>query len=107
MNAQWEVVKPVGASAVQSMDLAPRVDTLNGKTVCEVWNGGFGGEITFPIIEEMLRQRYPSVRVIPYSEFPLSTIAAMNASTKAERLEAIKAALAEKGCDVLITGNGG
>ena len=107
MNAAWEVLRPVGTGAAQSMELAPRVDTLNGKTVCEVWNGGFAGDVTFPIINEMLRERYSEVRIIPYTEFPLSTIASMKASTREERLEAIRIALLEKGCDALITGNGG
>lgn len=106
MNEKWEVVRPTGARVVPSTGLAPRVDTLNGKTVCEVWNGGFAGEVSFPIIEELLRQRFPSLKVIPYTEFPLSTIAAMKPSTKVETLEAIRAALVSRGCDALITGNG-
>ena len=103
----WEVLSPLGRSSEERRDIARCVDTLEGKTVCEVWNGGFMGERTFGIIEEMLRQRYPKAKVIPYTEFPLCTIEVMKPSTKAERLETIRSALVEKGCDVLITGNGG
>ena len=106
MNMSWEVLSPLGKRAVERVELAQRVDTLEGKTVCEVWNGVFLGERTFSIIEEMLRERYPKAKVISYNEFPLCTHEMMKPSTKEERLEAIRSALVEKGCDVLITGNG-
>lgn len=108
MDMKWDVVSPLGeAINLETIPLAPRLSTLNGKTVCQVWNGGFLGEVTFPIIAEMLLQRYPGLKVVPYTEFPLSTVDLMKPSTKAQGLEVIRAALVEKGCDALITGNGG
>ena len=86
--------------------LVPSLDTLEGKTVCEIYNDRFRGEVTFPIIDEMLRERYPGVKVIPYTEFPLATVKGMIPSTKAEMLEAVRVALVGKGCDAVITGNG-
>lgn len=106
MSEKLKVVSPVGESVVEKKPLAPRPDTLEGKTVCEVWNAGFMGEVVFPIIEEMLRERYPGVKVIPYTEFPLTSIHALHPETQAETLEAVRVALLEKGCDAVITGNG-
>ncbi len=107
METKLEVVCPLGELSVKSIPLAPRPDTLEGKTVGEIWNGGFGGEISFPIIREMLRERYPGVRIVPYTEFPLVTIASLWPERKAKTLEAVRKALVEKGCDAVITGNGG
>ena len=108
MSRKLEVVSPVGETVAQPLTpLAPRLDTLEGKNVCEIWNAGFRGEVTFPIIEEMLRKRYPGVKMIPYTEFSLITLISMETATKEKTLENVKAALVEKGCDALITGNGG
>jgi hypothetical protein len=108
MDGRLIAVSPVGEKVTQKTTLlAPRLDTLNGKKVCEIWNGGFKADVMFPIIEEMLRERYPGVTMIPYTEFPSVTIASLEAVKKSETLEAVRAALLEKGCDAVITGNGG
>jgi len=54
----------------------------------------------------MLRERYPTIRIIPYSEFPLATVASFHPEKKQETLEALRARLTEKGCDAVIVGNG-
>jgi hypothetical protein len=105
-NGAYAVVSPLGEPAVDKITMAPRLDTLEGKTIGEIWNGGFRGDESFPIIERMLRERYPGVRIIPYTEFPLITIASLHPEDKEKTLESLRAALKEKGCDAVITGNG-
>jgi len=107
MNTKVKVVSPVGKPVVEEVSSPPPLNTLNGKTVCEVWNGSFEGHVSFPIIREMLQKRYPDVKVIPYTEFPLFPITALSPEKKAQRLEAVKVALKEKGCEAVIAGNGG
>lgn len=108
MDANLKVISPLGEIVTdKTTPLAPRLETLNGKTVCEIWNGGFKADVMFPIIEKMLLERYPGVKTIPYTEFPAVTIASLESSKKAATLEAVRAALAAKGCDAVITGNGG
>jgi hypothetical protein len=102
----YEVVSPLGEPVMKMITMAPRLKTLEGKTICEIWNGGFRGDETFPMIERMLRERYPSVKMIPYSEFPLVTIASLHPEKKEETLEALRAKFKEEGCDAVITGNG-
>ena len=104
----YHVVSPVGTPVPKEKQcLAPRLDTLESKTVCEVWNAGFAGETSFPIIEKLLRERYPGVKVVPYTDLPLTTIASMHSSTKAKMLESVRSAFLAKGCDAVISGNGG
>ena len=108
MAAKLKVVSPVGEEVAKKItSLAPRLDTLEGKTVCEIWNGGFKADVMFPMIDEMLRARYPGVKVVPFTEFPATTITSMESLKKAGTLEAVRAAILEKGCDAVITGNGG
>jgi hypothetical protein len=105
-DAEYEVVSPLGEPVAASITLAPRLNTLEGKTIGEIWNGGFRGDESFPMIERMLRERYPTVKIVPYSEFPLATVASFHPEKKQETLQALRAKLKEKGCDAVITGNG-
>ena len=108
MDTKLNVVSPLGEQVDDKVTaLAPRLDTLNGKTVCEIWNGGFKADVMFPIIEQMLRERYPGVRMVPFTEFPTVTISSLGLARKAETLEAVRTALLAQGCDAVITGNGG
>lgn len=105
-EAVYEVLSPLGESAVEMVTLAPRLGSLEGKTIGALWNGGFRGDESFLIIEKMLRERYPTVQLIPYTEFPLTTIASFHPEQKAQTLAALRAKLKETGCDAVITGNG-
>jgi hypothetical protein len=50
----YEVVSPAGESTTKIKSLAPSLKTLEGKTICALWNKMFQGEVTFPKIEEVL-----------------------------------------------------
>jgi hypothetical protein len=98
----YEVLQPTGEAAFDAVHLAPRLDTLNGKTICEVWNTGYRGDRTFPKIRELLKQRYPEVNIVPYTEFPFTRHYNID-----EILKDLPHLFQEKGCDALISGNGG
>lgn len=108
MDAKLKVVSPVGedVGGIRT-PLARRLDTLEGKTIGEIWNGGFKADVSFPIVEQMLRERYPTVKIVSYKEFPAMTMASLEPVRKATTLKAVRTALLEKGCDAVITGNGG
>ena len=72
-----EVIGPIGGETVKKKSIAPRLDTLNGKTICETWNEDFKGDFMFPVYRELLKERYPGVKVIPYTEFPRSPLRAL------------------------------
>lgn len=100
-----KVVSPVGLEIVKRSGSASRVENLDGKTIGEVWNGVFKGDFTFPIIRKLLQQKYPSLRIIPYTEFPHSP-GSDNPTQQRERARRIAAMAKEKGCDAVISGNG-
>jgi len=100
------VISPIGAEAVEQKNLAKRLDTLNGKVVAEVWNEDFKGDIMFPIYRELLKERFPDVKIIPYTDVPYASLKG-TPSYQRKVLDEIIHVLREKGADAVITGNGG
>ena len=102
----YEVVSPLGEPAVNTITVAPRFDGLEGKTIGEIWNGGFRGDESLPMIRTILQERYPTVKLIPYTESSLSTIVSFHPDKKKKTLDTLSAQIKEKRCDAVITGNG-
>ncbi len=99
------VVSPAGIEAVDLKHSAARLDDLNGKTVGEIWNGVFKGDITFPVIRRLLKDRYPRLNIIPYTEFAHLS-GNDHPAQQWERARRNATLARAKGCDALITGNG-
>ncbi len=102
----YKVVRPTGDVTVRMITQAPRLGTLDGKTICIVINGSFKSVVTAPLIETLLRNKYPSAKIIPYTEMPRAQKAPAPGTTTKET-DALMAALKEKGCQAIISGNGG
>jgi len=102
----YEVVSPIGESNVNRTGMAPRLDTLAGKTVCMVWNNAFKADVTLPTIGETLKKQYPGVKIVPYTEMPEAFLPEPPGAPR-EQSEALQAVFKEKGCNAVISGNGG
>lgn len=100
------VIKPIGRETVKKVTAAVRPATLNGKTIVEIWNEDFKGDIMFPKYRELLRQRYPGVKIVPYTEVPVAALKGTPTYQK-QVLAEIVAAVKAHGADAVITGNGG
>jgi hypothetical protein len=92
-----EVYDPTGAFEVTQLH-APRLDTLEGKTICEVANGSWEYDRTFPLIRELLQNMYPTAKIIPYTELPTASY---------EEIGKVPEAVTAAGCDAVISGNAG
>ena len=98
-----EVLKPFTEATSTSIAInAARLDTLNGKTICEV-SGGWKADKTFPIIRELLQKRFPSAKFVPYTELPPSPHSFAYRALFDKAIEIIR----EKQCDAIVVGNGG
>jgi hypothetical protein len=95
---ELKLFNPSGAREVTTL-FAPRLDTLAGKTICELSNNGWQAHRTFPLVRELLKRQFPTAKIIPYTEFPSGTD---QIQTK-KAIDAIK----KVGCDAVITGNAG
>ena len=66
----YRVVRPTGDLVHPMITQAPRLDALDGKTICMVSNQGFKAHVTMPVIENLLRKNYPNSRLIPPADMP-------------------------------------
>ena len=103
----YSVVSPLGDPVVKMITMGPRLETLAGKTVCMVWNEAFKADVTLPAIGESLKEKYPDIKIIPHTEVDAAIEAAERENPSADEAAILRAVLKEKGCDALISGNGG
>jgi hypothetical protein len=70
---------------------------LAGKTICELSDGAWGDYRTFPLIRELLQKQFPTVKIIPYTQFPVG-------GDKFD-IDEIGKIIKDKGCQAAIIGN--
>ncbi len=63
------VLWPRGRKTAELTPLARRLDTLDGKTVGQLWDDLFRGDEIFPMLEDELRHRFPGVKFVNYRTF--------------------------------------
>ena len=63
-----DVLNPVAAThAAEAAKLAPRAESIEGKTVGLVWNGSPNGDIALKRVGELIQKRVKNIRVEFYS----------------------------------------
>ena len=101
----YGVYSPVPASDIKMIKQAPRLESLEGKTIAIV-GGSFMAKATHPELKRLIMQEFPDAKVYVLSEvgsagpFP-------GAGMRSERKEVFEAKLKELGVDAVISGNGG
>jgi hypothetical protein len=100
-GAQYKVVWPLGKRTVKALSYAQRLDNLEGKTVGELWDWVFRGEIIFPMVEEALAKRYPGIKFVDYRVFGNT-----HGFKESEILASLPDLLKKHGCDAVISGLG-
>ena len=96
----YGVLWPRGRKAGVITALARRLDGMEGKTICELWDGLFRGNEIFPILRESLSMRYPELKVVPWTEFP------RDGDHGFPDWQAHPNLLIENGCDAVIVATG-
>jgi UDP:flavonoid glycosyltransferase YjiC (YdhE family) len=95
----YRVVWPRGAKTVEATDVAPRLDTLEGKTIGQLWDDLFRGDEIFPILEEEIARRFPGVRFVRYDTF-----GSTHGKDEQRVLAELPARLRDLGVDAVISG---
>jgi hypothetical protein len=100
-DGYYEVFWPRTRRRTPVTVLAPRLDTLNDKTVAQLWDYLFRGDEVFAVLEKTLKQRFPGVRFIHWSEF-----GSTHGKNEREFLAALPTRLKALGVDAVISGLG-
>jgi hypothetical protein len=100
----FSVVSPLGETTVQMIEMARRLDTLSNKTVCMVSNNSFKVDVTNPAIAKALQKSYPGLKVVPHAEMPYTELPGARPGAP---WETFAGEFRSKGCDAVISGNGG
>ena len=101
MKEKIEVVWPLGKAMYPPQPLAPRLDTLEGKTICGLWDGVFYFEKTWPLTKQLLSKKYSGIKFVDWEEFGKFT-----SKEEMSQLKALPGKLAQYGCDAVISGRG-
>ena len=64
-----EVYDPTGDVEITEVH-APRLNTLEGKTICELSNDTWQAHRVLPEVRRLLQERFPTAKFIPYTQFP-------------------------------------
>lgn len=94
------VYDPSGSTEI-TQTFAPRLDSLEGKTIAIIGNGMWQEPRTSQVIEDAIHTKYPTATVIPPDQFPRHT----DNLTKANN--GIPEQLESLGADAAIIGNAG
>ena len=97
----YDVVWPRAERRMEISPAAPRLDTLAGKTVVQLWDYVFRGDEVFTLLEEGLRERYPDIQFVSWREF-----GSTHGDQEREILDGLPQKLAELGADAVISGMG-
>ena len=68
-DGYYEVLWPRAPRQMQQRALAGRLDSLEGKTVAQLWDQLFKGDVVFDLLEKGMRERFPGVRFVSWREF--------------------------------------
>lgn len=104
-QVEYEVYSPVGDPAIKPITQAPRLSTLNGKTIAVV-GGSFMAHITHPEIKRLILQHYPTAKVLVLNEIG-SAGPYPQPGVKRPQKDEFERKLKEKKVDAVISGNGG
>ena len=100
-DGHYEVFWPRSPRQTKVKSLAKRLDTLDGKTIAQLWDFLFRGDQVFELLEEGIKKRYPGVRFVSWREFGNT-----HGSDEAQVLADLPKRFKEFGVDGVISGMG-
>jgi hypothetical protein len=71
-DQEWEFIIPTGEIEKTSIDPAPRIKDLDGKTIALRWNGKNNGDVVLDHLAVLLSKKYPSAKIVKTYEMDKS-----------------------------------
>lgn len=89
----WELVNPAGVIKQAQIEPAPRITTLEDKTVALRWNSKNNGDVFLDRVAELLNEKYPSTKVVKLYKDDTSTNIISGSAKEAERIAKVAASV--------------
>jgi hypothetical protein len=97
----FPVVSPQTPRTAQSVPLAPRLDTLEGKTLAFVWDYLFRGDEIWALLKEGLSARYAGMKFVDFDMF-----GSTHGGNEREIVAGLAAKMKALGVDAYLSGMG-
>lgn len=91
-----EVFDPSGATDILQLH-APRLKSLEGKTVGFVSNDEWQSHRTLPLVADLFERQFKHIKTVPYTEFPIGNVN-IDSDDTVERAKTL-------GVDAVVIGN--
>ena len=98
----YRVVWPLGKSTSKARPLSPRLPDLSGKTIGELYNQLFKGDVLFSEIKKIFKQKFPGIKFVDYTNF-----GDIHGRHETAVVKALPELLSKHGCDAVISAVGG
>ncbi len=98
-DGYYEAYWPRSPRQERVRELAPRLESLESKTVAQLWDQLFKGDVVFDLLEEGLKARFPGIRFVSWREF-----GSTHGGEEKEALAALPRRLKALGVDAVISG---
>lgn len=100
----YSIVSPIGTNEVEKIDMAPRLDTLDGKKIALV-GGSFEAATTHAELKKMIQKDYPNAKIYMFDE--VGSAGTYNLFAVSDQVKRFQAKLQELGIQAVIAGNCG
>jgi len=97
----YRVLWPLARIEVKETSDTQGLPDLSGKTVAELWDQIFRGDIAYQQLREHLKERYPGIRFVEHTQF-----GNIHGPKQREILEGLPDKLRAAGVDAVISGIG-
>ena len=98
-DGYYEAYWPRSQRQQLTRELAPRLDTLEGKTVAQLWDELFKGDVVFDVLEQGLKARYPGIKFVSWRTF-----GSTHGGNEKAALAALPQRLRDLGVDAVVSG---
>ena len=83
---QWELVNPSGVIEVKYFQPAPRLTSLDGKTIVLRWNEKHNGDNLLNRVAELLKEKAPTAKLIKLYDIDKSTVKISGSASESVRI---------------------
>ena len=101
----YDCLSPVGQSSVEMIEMAPRLESLDGKTIALV-GGSFMASVTHVELRKIILENYPNATVYLLNEVGSAGLFP-GPRVRKPQVERFQQRLQELGVDAVVSGNGG